>query len=218
MHHDERESSVRCWARKIKMPSVLLCPSVVLLIWKHSVGYNGANGQKGSVTTTFIGGGGGGAGGARTSKHGGLGAQIDITGLNVWYAAGGGGGCIDDNYGGYGGNGICGGGHHTGLVGTTNTFALQHNGLDNTGTGGGGGGFSGIKQYPETPSTNTDSWTDNGYNVVCKTSDTILSPQNTCYLFNNLIASPDHYHSAQLFSGSSPYNYTGSTSTIGSSI
>jgi hypothetical protein len=73
----------------------------------------------------------------------------------------------------------------------------------------------GIKQYPETPSTNTDSWTDNGYNVVCKTSDAILSPQISCYLFNNSIVSPDHYHSAQLFSSSSPYNYTGSTSFKG---
>ena len=73
----------------------------------------------------------------------------------------------------------------------------------------------GIKQFPETASTNADSWTDNGFNVVCKTSDAILSPQNTCYLFNNLIASPDHYHSAQLFSGSSPFNYSGSTSFKG---
>jgi len=73
----------------------------------------------------------------------------------------------------------------------------------------------GIKQYPETPSTNADSWADNGYNVVCKTSDAILSPQISCYLFNNSIVSPDHYHSALLFSGFSPYNYTGSTSFKG---
>jgi hypothetical protein len=73
----------------------------------------------------------------------------------------------------------------------------------------------GIKQFPETPSTNADSWTDNGFTVTCKTSDAILSPQNTFYLFNNLIASPDHYHGAQLFNASSPFNYTSSTSFKG---
>ena len=73
----------------------------------------------------------------------------------------------------------------------------------------------GIKQFPETPSTNADSWTDNGFTVTCKTSDAILSPQNTFYLFNNLIAAPDHYHGAQLFNGSSPFNYTSSTSFKG---
>jgi hypothetical protein len=73
----------------------------------------------------------------------------------------------------------------------------------------------GIKQYPETPSTNADSWTDNGFTVTCKTSDAILSPQNTFYLFNNLIASPDHYHGSQLFNASSPFNYTSSTSFKG---
>jgi len=74
---------------------------------------------------------------------------------------------------------------------------------------------TGIKQYPETPSTNADSWTDNGFSVVSKTSDAILSSQNTFYLFNNVIASPDHYHSTQLFNGSSPFNYTSSTSFKG---
>jgi hypothetical protein len=73
----------------------------------------------------------------------------------------------------------------------------------------------GIKQFPETPSTNADSWMDNGFTVTCKTSDAILSSQNTFYLFNNLIASPDHYHGAQLFNASSPFNYTSSTSFKG---
>ena len=73
----------------------------------------------------------------------------------------------------------------------------------------------GIKQYPETASTNADSWTDNGFNVVCKTSDAILGTSIVCYLFNNLIAHPDHYHSTSVFNGSSPYNYTGSTSFKG---
>jgi len=73
----------------------------------------------------------------------------------------------------------------------------------------------GVKQFPETPSTNADSWTDNGFTVTCKTSDAILSPQNTFYLFNNLITSLDHYHGAQLFNASSPFNYTSSTSFKG---
>jgi hypothetical protein len=72
-----------------------------------------------------------------------------------------------------------------------------------------------IRQYPETPSTTADSWTDNGYSVVCKSSDGILGGQNTCYLFNNLIVHPDHYHSNALYNTSSPFNYTGSTSFKG---
>jgi hypothetical protein len=74
---------------------------------------------------------------------------------------------------------------------------------------------TGIKQYPETPSTNANSWTDNGFSVVCKTSDGILSPNDVYFIFNNVIASPDHYHGAQLFNGSSPFNYTSSTSFKG---
>jgi hypothetical protein len=74
----------------------------------------------------------------------------------------------------------------------------------------------GAKQFPETPSTTSDTWTDNGFTVVCKTSDAILGSQyNTGMLFNNVISSPDHYHSTQLFNGSSPFNYTSSTSFKG---
>jgi hypothetical protein len=72
------------------------------------------------------------------------------------------------------------------------------------------------KQFPETPSTSTDTWTDNGFTVVCKTSDAILASQyNTGILFNNSIISPDHYHSTQIYNGGSPFNYTGSTSFRG---
>jgi len=132
-----------------------------------------------------------------------------------------------------------------GTIGTPNTGAGGGGGGDTTGRAGGSGIIiiryrrqssnqsaaleltssstipiidpvaKGIKQYPETPSTNADSWTDNGFTVTCKTSDAILSPQNTFYLFNNLIASPDHYHGAQLFNASSPFNYTSSTSFKG---
>ena len=74
----------------------------------------------------------------------------------------------------------------------------------------------GIKQFPETPSTTVNSWTDNGFTVTTKTSDAVLgAAYDVCYLFNNLIASPDHYHGAQLYNGSSPFNYTSSTSFKG---
>ena len=74
----------------------------------------------------------------------------------------------------------------------------------------------GIKQYPETPSTTVNSWTDNGFTVTTKTSDAVLgAAYDVCYLFNNLIASPDHYHGAQLYNGSAPFNYTSSTSFKG---
>jgi hypothetical protein len=75
---------------------------------------------------------------------------------------------------------------------------------------------NGTKQFPEIPSTTADTWTDNGFTVVCKTSDGILGSQyNTGILFNNVISSPDHYHSTQVYNGSSPFNYTGSTSFKG---
>jgi hypothetical protein len=75
---------------------------------------------------------------------------------------------------------------------------------------------NGTKQFPETPSTTADTWVDNGFTVVCKTSDGILGSQyNTGMLFNNVISSPDYYHSTQLFNGSSPFNYTSSTSFKG---
>jgi hypothetical protein len=74
----------------------------------------------------------------------------------------------------------------------------------------------GIKQYPETPSTNANSWTDNGFSIVSKTSDVPIGASNDIFhLFNNVTTSSDPYHSTQTFNASSPFNYTGSTSFKG---
>jgi hypothetical protein len=74
----------------------------------------------------------------------------------------------------------------------------------------------GAKQFPETPSTNSNSWTDNGFNVISKTSEVLWAAANDIFhLFNNVITSPDPYHSTLLYNGSSPFNYTGSTSFKG---
>ena len=174
---------------------------------------------------------------------GGIGRQINITGTSIYYAGGGGGGSGGDfSAAGAGGQGGGGNGAiwaNTGSAGINGTGGGGGGGSGYPGDGRqGGSGGSGIviiryrltiidvtsqiltkqiltKKYPEIPSTNSDSWIDNGYNVVCKTSDNIFDTRNTCYLFNNLIVSPDHFHSTQLFSGSSPYNYTGSTSFKG---
>jgi hypothetical protein len=74
----------------------------------------------------------------------------------------------------------------------------------------------GIKQFPETPSTNANSWTDNGFSVVSKTSDVPIGASNDIFhLFNNVTTSSDPYHSTQTFNASSPFNYTGSTSFKG---
>jgi len=68
----------------------------------------------------------------------------------------------------------------------------------------------GIKKYPETPSTNADSWTDNGFSVVCKTSDPFFSYYSLLYyLFNNSIG--DLYYSDAVFNGGDLYNYLGDT-------
>ena len=74
----------------------------------------------------------------------------------------------------------------------------------------------GIKQYPETPSTTVNSWTDNGFTVTTKTSDAVLGATPDIFqLFNNVTTSPEPYHSTQLYNASSPFNYTGSTSFKG---
>ena len=71
----------------------------------------------------------------------------------------------------------------------------------------------GTKQYPETPSTTANNWTDNGFNVVSKTNSAILSSYDIYNLFENTLNT--YYHSANLFNGSSPFNFTGSTSFKG---
>ncbi len=111
-----------------------------------SGGYDGSSGQSG---TGYIAGGGGGAGGTSGSADGGSGVQINITGSNLWYAAGGGGGVIGGTNGsikgGRGGSGIGGNGNYI-LGANTNTNyyyqEAQHDGINNTGSGGGGGAYN----------------------------------------------------------------------------
>jgi hypothetical protein len=99
--------------------------------------------------TSFVAGGGGGAGaigGTSSTKNGGTGVQISITGTSQWYAAGGGAGVINDgtSIGGNGGNGIGGNGNYVASA-SDNSFGLQaskHNGVSNTGSGGGGGAYN----------------------------------------------------------------------------
>ena len=104
---------------------------------------------------TFSGGGGGGAGGAGGDSEtfiggvGGLGRQCDITGENLWYAAGGGGAVINAAQsrtwylGAKGGSGI--GGDGAGAKGSAESGASDAvaipatPGVDGTGSGGGGG-------------------------------------------------------------------------------
>jgi hypothetical protein len=70
----------------------------------------------------------------------------------------------------------------------------------------------GCKQYPETPSVNTNTWADNGYNVVLKSSDSIHN-SDLWNLFTKNNAT--HYHSGNFFNTSSPFNYTGATTFKG---
>jgi len=101
------------------------------------------------VEPYWAGGGGGGAGGAGGngiqvqsgtpfSGTGGIGRQIDITGVLTYYAGGGGGG-LYNSYppanGGLGGGGV--GGNNDGAVN------INQHGIANTGGGGGGGGYVG---------------------------------------------------------------------------
>ena len=63
--------------------------------------------------------------------------------------------------------------------------------------------------YPIEPSTNSATWTDNGYTVRVKVSDTPY--YNYVYqLFNHKITLQDHYHSQQIFTGTGN-TYAGST-------
>jgi hypothetical protein len=139
-------------------------------------GNNGGNGTTPDASCNAAGGGGGGAGGPATNAAnnnggtGGIGVQNNITGSNLWYAAGGGGGTTNFNVGcgpsscngtacssiinGNGGSGIGGNGESTA-------------GTANTGSGGGaeraGGSGVVIVRYtiPKWTSSNTSVATVN---------------------------------------------------------
>jgi hypothetical protein len=69
------------------------------------------------------------------------------------------------------------------------------------------------KQFPETPSINSNSWADNGFNVVSKTNSSLHQSFDVFNLFENTLNT--YYHSANLFNGSSPFNFSGSTTFKG---
>jgi len=103
-------------------------------------GYTGTSGYR--TSTLMTGGGGGGCGSTGLDVLGGVGIENDITGINMWYAAGGGGTPYSNLTGDInifsGASGIGGNAHIY-----SNTVRVAHAGLNNTGSGGGGGGYPG---------------------------------------------------------------------------
>jgi alpha-tubulin suppressor-like RCC1 family protein len=67
-------------------------------------------------------------------------------------------------------------------------------------------------KYPETPppTTQSNSWTDKGYNVICKSNNSILgATTDVNLLFNNSMN--QYYHSTQVFSSTLPFAYSSAT-------
>jgi hypothetical protein len=71
--------------------------------------------------------------------------------------------------------------------------------------------------YPRIPSTNSATWTDNGYTVNVKVSDPVLTTWFVYFLFNHIITSDDHYHSTQVYLNNGSTTYSGATSFKGNS-
>lgn len=108
-------------------------------------------GYRGGDAVSGVGGGGGGSGGAGVSAvstrsgDGGIGQMSDITGTQLWYAAGGAGGATGGSNAIGGAGGIGGGGSSR----NANNHGSSQNGSSNTGSGGAGatgsyaGGYGG---------------------------------------------------------------------------
>jgi len=100
-----------------------------------------SGGNAGSVgVNSWKAGGGGGAGGAGSGINGGSGILNDITGAQLFYAAGGGAGVLGTDPAGIGGSGIAGNGSRANGA-SAPTIASVLNGTNGTGSGGGGGGY-----------------------------------------------------------------------------
>jgi hypothetical protein len=100
-----------------------------------------SGGNAGSVgVNSWKAGGGGGAGGAGSGINGGSGILNDITGAQLFYAAGGGAGVLGTDAAGIGGSGIGGNGSRANGA-SAPTIASVLNGTNGTGSGGGGGGY-----------------------------------------------------------------------------
>jgi hypothetical protein len=70
--------------------------------------------------------------------------------------------------------------------------------------------------YPKVPSSNSATWTDSGYTVNVKVSDTVSGASYVYYLFNHIITTnpmigaDDYYHSQLVYNGTGN-TYTGTT-------
>ena len=144
-------------------------------------GTNTSGGNNGGITTTgWLASGGGGAGGAGSGENGGIGVEIDITGTNIFYAAGGGAGRISTSDAGIGGSGIGGDGKRNTTSNGTLYIPTRLNGIDGTGSGGGGGGYN--YNYAGGPSGDGGGKGGSGI-VIIKTIKTIKSTE---YDYNTL--------------------------------
>jgi len=64
--------------------------------------------------------------------------------------------------------------------------------------------------FPRESSSNSATWTDNGYTVTAKVSDAVYASRFVYYLFNHIITSQDHYHSLQSYTATGN-TYAGAT-------
>ena len=64
--------------------------------------------------------------------------------------------------------------------------------------------------FPRESSSNSATWTDNGYTVTAKVSDNVFDTGYLYYLFNHIITSQDHYHSLPSYTATGN-TYAGAT-------
>ena len=64
--------------------------------------------------------------------------------------------------------------------------------------------------FPRDSSSNSATWTDKGYTVTAKVSDTVFGALFVYYLFNHIITQFDTYHSQQIYT-STGNTYAGAT-------
>lgn len=177
--------------------------------WTGGSNVSGQGFPGGSSTSNAAGNGGGGAGasGINNNKQGGIGKQINITGLNLYYAGGGSGGDGETTTlaGGLGGGGMGGTAHNS--DGTTITGSTA--GTDGLGGGGGGGCYG-------THGTNYNQGSNGGSGiVVIRYSNPEMGASFSSNATNNYIGN----YQDVLFSDTSSGTTTGwqwlATNTIG---
>ena len=198
-------------------------------------GYGGSSRGTGTVGQGYDGswgiaswypGGGGGAGGAGSVNpgNGGVGVQNDITGTNLYWAAGGGGA----GYNGIAGNGGLGGGGggapkvsggglgggsalnagQDGEVGTLNSQTNKHGGDAGANTGGGGGGGSHYN------STNTGGDGGSGIVVVSYPTPTGTIKTEGSYALKGVARATTSLNKTLTRTVASPYDFSGTTTAV----